>query len=110
MKLFLRLYADCPSTATASIIDAKIRSALSAWSPNAFSRPEQYWKLPEQFGFTYNLSPAKGTSFEAIMRESTAGWSQSETNDGERSAVWNRAADSVFLTFEVTWANLELHA
>lgn len=109
MKLFLRVYAECPSIEAASSIDTKIRNSLSAWSPQLAANIIQYWKIPEQFGFTYNLSPATEPSFEAIVSTVEVGWSLSREHSSERWAIWNRCSNNVFLTAEVAWANLELH-
>ena len=108
MKLFLRLFANCPGSEEATAIDARLRQALGAWDPIPASLPRQYWKNEAQFEFTFSLQPASAKSFISITCQAGNGWAPHDASEPECSAVWNGAPGCSFLAPEVAWANLEL--
>jgi len=108
MQLFLRLFADCESQRAASGLAANLAFALSAFSAEQAAAPRRYWKLPQQFEFTYRLAPPTESTFKEVVARSSSGWSH-ELSGSERSSVWNRAADLSFLVPQVSWAHVELH-
>jgi hypothetical protein len=108
VELFLRLFADCESAEVASEIARRLHVALSQLNPEAFSPPKPYWKLPQLFEFTFTLVPPTEAQFQLLISSPPGGWSHSGS-EAERSSVWNRAQDQVFLLPEVSWANVELH-
>ena len=107
MELFLRLFADCESAAVASGIAARLHTALLQLNPEAFSPPKPYWKLPHLFEFAFTFSPPTEAQFHLLVSSPPGGWSHSASG-AERSSVWNRASDQIFLLPEVSWANVEL--
>jgi hypothetical protein len=108
VALFLRLFANCESARTAADVAARLGLALSKLAAKEFAPPKPYWKVPGLFEFTYTLSPATESSFEAVLSCTSGGWSQS-TSGAERSGVWTRTNDHVLFAPEVAWANVELH-
>jgi hypothetical protein len=108
VKLFLRTFTNCENQETAQTIEARLILALTAFSPEAAARPKPYWKIADQFEFTFVLSPATEVSFQAIISASSGGWQHLEVG-AELSSVWNRKNDHVFLVPEVSWAGIDLH-
>ena len=108
MKLFLRTFADCENQDAAQAISARLRLALSSFSPEAATVPKPYWKIAHQFEFTFVLSPANEASFQAIVSASSGGWNHVEVGR-ELSSVWNRKNDHAFLVPEVSWAEVQLY-
>jgi len=108
VNLFLRLYADCESEEQAQLIAGRVCLALSHFSPSAFAPPKPYWKLVDQYEFTYTLQPPTVQSFGSLIEESSGGWSQ-QVAGVEASAIWRRQGDHILLVPEVSWANVELH-
>jgi hypothetical protein len=102
------LFADCESAEVASGISARLREALLQLNPEAFLPPKPYWKLPHLFEFTFTFSPPTEAQFQLIVSSPSGGWLHS-VSGAERSSVWNRAQDQIFLLPEVSWANVELH-
>jgi len=108
VPLFLRIFADCDSAEFAHGVADRLRLALSAFSPQDASQPQQYWKIHELFEFTFCLSPATEQSFQALISIAAGGWSH-EGSDLDRSSIWNRKLDHVFLVPEVRWAEAQLY-
>jgi len=107
MRLFLRVFANCENAEVAVGIAERLALALSGLSPQQRSSPRAYWKLPHLFEFTYNLFPAAEASFHEVVSLSSGEWHHSSCAT-ERSSVWNRSCDRVFLISEVSWAELQL--
>ena len=107
MNLFIRAYANCGSLEEAKEISDAIRLVLFQFDPVDFSEPKPYWKMPELFEFSFNLSPATETSFLEVIKSCGAGWLHLG-NGKDRSSVWNRVEAYSFLTPSVAWAELVL--
>lgn len=107
MKLFIRAYGNCGSLEEAKGISDAIRLALSQFDPEDLSEPKPYWKMPELFEFSFNLSPATEISFLQLVKSCGEGWLH--LGDGQdRASVWNRVEGCSFLTPSVAWAELAL--
>lgn len=107
MKLFIRAYAICCNVEQAKTISNEIQQALIGFHAVHFSDPAPYWKMPELFEFSYNLSPAIEDSFLAIVKLCDEGWLHMR-DDHDRSSVWNHAEGFSFLTPSIVWAELAL--
>ena len=107
MKLFIRTYATCENLEQAKEISREIQLALADFHPVRFSDPKPYWKVPELFEFSFNLSPATDDSFLEIIKFCEEGWLHMK-GDHDRSSVWNQADDFSFLAPSITWAELAL--
>lgn len=82
-----------------------IEVALVLFDPTSAATPRQSWKLPELFEFTYRLSSQTRNVWDELVAQPSGGWEI--TGDSEdRSAVWNRGDDRVFLVPAVRWAEL----
>jgi hypothetical protein len=103
----MRAYATCGNLEQATGISDEIRQALARFQPEEFSEPKRYWKMPELFEFTFNLSPATEASFLDIVKSCDEGWLHMG-NGQDRSSVWNQVPSLSFLTSSVTWAELAL--
>jgi len=107
LKLFMRVYGNCENREQARDISAGIRQALAKFQLSDRMEPKPYWKIPELFGFTFDLTPATEASFLDIVNLCDAGWLH--LGDGQdRSSIWNRTEGAVFLTPAVSWAELSL--
>lgn len=107
MKLFIRTYAICGNLDRAKEMSNEIQLALADFHPTHFSAPKPYWKMPELFEFSFNLSPATEDSFLEIVKSCDEGWLHMKS-DHDRSSVWNQSEDLIFLAPSVTWAELAL--
>jgi len=103
-SMFLRIYADCVDHEAAALARA-IEAALVHYEPSLVATPKQYWKRPELFEFTYRLSSTCRDVWDEWVVQRPCGWHVVEDSQ-ERSAVWNRGADHVFLVPAVRWAEL----
>lgn len=103
----IRTYATCGSLEQAKGIYNEIQLALADFHPAYFSDPKPYWKRPELFEFSFNLSPATEASFLEIVKSCDEGWLHMK-GDHDRSSVWNRAEGLSFLAPAITWAELAL--
>ena len=106
--MFLRIYANCRDDEAAAIASA-IEVALVLFEPTPAARPRQYWKMPELFEFTYRLSSQTRNIWDELVAQASGGWKVVEDAE-DRSAVWNRGGDRVFLAPAVRWAELAGHA
>jgi len=105
MALILRIFAECGSGERAAGVGSDLAAALAAFRPVASMEPERYWKQPELFEFSFDLSPGTRATFDAVLARAADGWVH--TGDEEhRSSVWNRPPGGVFLLPAVTWAEL----
>ena len=86
-----------------------IESALVLFEPTPAAKPKAYWKMPELFEFTYRLSSETRNIWDELVSEPSGGWKVFGDSD-DRSAVWNRGNDGVFLVPAVRWAELVDHA
>lgn len=102
--MLLRIYANCRDDEAASVARA-IESALVLFNPTAATRPRQYWKMPELFEFKYRLSSSTRNIWDELVSAPSNGWEVFEDPE-DRSAVWNRVDDRVFLAPSVRWAEL----
>jgi hypothetical protein len=102
--MFLRIYANCVDDEAAGL-SAALESALIHYEPRLAAMPKQYWKMPELFEFTYRLSSPHRDIWDELVAQRPSGWHVVDDSE-ERSAVWNRAADQVFLAPAVRWAEL----
>lgn len=102
--MFLRIYADCLDDEVAPLVDA-IETALIHYAPTPASKPRPYWKMPELFEFTYRLSSPTQDIWDELVTQRPEGWSVVDDSE-DRSAVWNRRADLIFLVSAVRWAEL----
>ena len=107
MNLFMRVYGNCENQEQAKDISTGIRRALAKFQLSDRMASKPYWKVPELFEFTYDLTPATQSSFLDIVNLCGIGWLH--MGDGlDRSSVWNRVEGTVFLTPAVSWAELSL--
>jgi len=102
--MFLRIYANCADHEVPSLARV-LESALIHYEPRPVAAPKQYWKMPELFEFTYRLSSPHRDIWDELVAQRPSGWHVVDDSD-ERSAVWNRGADHVFLAPAVRWAEL----
>ena len=107
MKLFIRTYAVCGNLDQAREISNEIQLALADFHPTHYSAPKPYWKMPELFEFSFNLSPATEASFLEIVNFCDKDWLHMGSGQ-DRSSVWNPAEGISFLSPSVTWATLAL--
>ena len=82
-----------------------IEVALVLFEPTPAARPRQYWKMPELFEFTYRLSSQTRNIWDELVVQPSGGWNVFGDSE-DRSAVWNRGDDHVFLAPAVRWAEL----
>lgn len=61
--------------------------------------------MPELFEFTYRLSSQTRSIWDELAAQPSDGW-KTFGNSEDRSAVWNRDNDRVFLASAVRWAEL----
>lgn len=109
MPLFLRVLAVCATPDMAESIHTRMLGALAAWRPAVHAAPKPYWKVADQWEFTFLLAPPDAKALRTLQANSPAGWIETEA-DGEISCVWNRPPDGQFLVAEAVWAELSLHA
>jgi len=102
--MFLRIYADCISDEAPSLALA-IESALIHYEPRPAAAPKEYWKIPELFEFTYRLSSPTRDIWDELVSQRAGGWHIVDDSE-DRSAVWNRGPNHVFLAPAVRWAEL----
>lgn len=102
--MFLRIYANCRDDEAVAMARA-IEAALVLFEPTPAARPMQYWKMPELFEFTYRLSSQTRNIWDELVAQSSGGWTVFGGAE-DRSAVWNRGDDRVFLVTAVRWAEL----
>ena len=102
--MFLRIYVNCRDDEAAAMASA-IESALVLFEPTPAARPRPYWKMPELFEFTYRLSSQTRNIWDELVSEPAGSWKVFEDSE-DRSAVWNRSDDRVFLVPAVRWAEL----
>jgi hypothetical protein len=102
--MFLRIYANCRDDEAAAMASA-IEVALVPFELTQAAVPRQYWKMPELFEFTYRLSSQTRSIWDALVAQSPGGWEVFGDSE-DRSAVWNRSDDRVFLAPAVRWAEL----
>ena len=108
MALLVRLLANCESVEVAIAVSRRVASILARFGGEEASPPKQYWKMPELYELTYELCPATSAAFEEILSYSRGGWHHLP-GESERSSVWNRTGDFVFLVPEVCWAEVQLY-
>ena len=102
--MFLRIFANCVEDEV-SLLSSDIEAALVHFDPQPATPPKQYWKAPGLFEFTYRLSSPTRDIWNELVTDQPSGWHVLDNSD-ERSAVWNRGADHVFLVPAVRWAEL----
>jgi hypothetical protein len=103
----MRAYATCGNLGQTNGISNEIQLALARLHPTHFSDPKPYWKMPEFFEFSFNLSPATEHSFLEIIKSCDGGWLHMR-DDHDRSSVWNRVEGLSLLTPSIAWAELAL--
>jgi hypothetical protein len=108
MRLFLRVYAECPSADVASLLQEQFLAALARWTPAEHREPQQYWKIAQYFEFTFNLYPPTAQAHSAVRSLAGEGWRDTNSSN-ELSSVWNRPSGEAFLAPEVVWAELALN-
>jgi hypothetical protein len=108
MILLLRVFA--PASSPDAVIDTggQLLQALARFAPVPTEPPQQYWKVPEWYEYTFGLSPANESAFDAVLALGADGWSH-VVRDGECSAVWNPGKGPHLLLEEVTWAEVLLN-
>ena len=84
---------------------AAIEVALVLFELTPAAVPRQYWKMPELFEFTYRLSSQTRNIWDELVALPSGGWEVFGDSE-DRSAVWNRGDDRVFLAPAVRWAEL----
>jgi hypothetical protein len=107
-QAFVRVYADCKDDVEASTLARAFELALWLYEPVPTAAPARYCKLPELYGFTYQLSSPTRDIWSELVSE-TDGWLLM-VDEHERSAVWNRVADRKFLVAEAAWAEVQVIA
>jgi hypothetical protein len=105
-RAFLRIYANCDDEREATLLAQTIEAALVRYEPTSRFDPRRYWKMPELFEFTYDLSSPGGDILRELAASDPAAW-QLHGRDGDRSAVWNRSDDRSFLVAATRWAELQ---
>lgn len=103
MRLMLRVFAPATDAANARAVATRLRTALSWFEPREPAPPQRYWKVPEWYEHTFELSPPSVATFDALVARAPGGWMQIEREE-ECDAVWNPGADAEFLLPEVVWA------
>ena len=109
MKLFMRVFAECDSSAAANAIAADILAALSHLDVIISTEPKPYWKIAAYFDFTFIALQADQASLRKIVALCADGWVHSG-DEHERTSVWNKESDASFLAPSVQWASVDLHA
>ncbi len=107
MKLFLRLHAECPSFEAATMLHERLQVELSRWNPEVHAGPQQYWKMPEYYEFTFTLRTPTPQAHNGIRLLAREGWHDMHSEE-ELSSIWNRGCREKFLVPEVVWAELAL--
>ena len=102
--MFLRIYANCRDDEAAAMASA-IELALVLFEPTPTAKPRQYWKMPELFEFTYRVSSQTWDVWDELLAQPSGGLEIAGDSE-DRSAVWNRGDDRVFLAPAVRWAEL----
>ncbi len=100
MHLALQLHADCADEVAANALDARLRLALSPWSPTPARPPARDWKRPQTFTFAYALSPADEAGFRTFVVRSGVRWDLSGDAHTPR-AEWWRDREIRFLAPEI---------
>ncbi len=107
MHLALQLHADCADEAATDALDARLRLALSPWSPTPARPPARDWKRPQIFTFAYALSPADEAGFRTFVVRSGVRWELSGDARSPRAEWWREHEDH-FLAPELHRAELWL--
>ena len=100
MRLALHLYAHCADEVAADALDARLRLALSPWSPTPARPPARYWNQSQTFTFAYTLSPTDEAGFRTFIVRSGVRWELSGDAHAPR-AEWWRDREGCFLAPEV---------
>lgn len=105
MRIILRVFAPAEGPADARAASQRLRAALKAFAPVEACPPTPYWKVPQWYEHTLDLTPAGPATFDAVVAMVANGWTHLE-RDTEFSSVWNPGSGSVFVLPETTWAEL----
>lgn len=106
VRVMLRVFAPAEGPADARRVAKQLRAALAAWLPVESRPPQQYWKVPQWYEHTIELSPPSVATFDAVVALAASGWTHVE-RDLEFDSVWNRGNASHFLLPDVVWAQLQ---
>lgn len=105
-RAFVRLDAKCDDEHEASLLAQSIEAALVRHGPVARFTPKRYWKMAELFEFTYDLSSPGLDILQDLTADDPGAWSLDGLED-DRSAIWNRWGDRIFLIPATRWAHLQ---
>ena len=106
MRTFVNLhvFAEVSSASEAKAIGSKVSDALKCFGEVLVTDVKQYWKIPEYFEFSIELSDSSlsESDCQRVADILSQGW-----NDVGGSLIWNQEADAVLCDPKVRWANLE---
>lgn len=100
MRLALQLHAECADETAADALDARLRQALSPWSPTPARPPARDWKWPRTVTFAYALASGDESGFRTFIVHSGVRWALS--GDAWAPAEeWSRDGEDRLLASEV---------
>jgi hypothetical protein len=106
MRAFVNLhvFAEVSSASEANAIGSRISDTLKCFGDVLVTNVKQYWKIPEYFEFSVELSGASLSESDCprIADILGQGW-----NDIGGNLIWNQESDAFLCDPKVRWANLE---
>lgn len=100
----IHVFAEVSSECEADIIGSRFSDRLSSFGDTQVTGVKQYWKVPEYFEFSVELSAARLSENDCQKVADVLGHGWSETGS---SLIWNPTSDAVLVDPSVKWAHLE---
>ena len=103
--LFLRLFVEVDTEASALEIDRKVISLISKFVSIESQSIQKYWKIPEYYEIFLKLNSLYNLrdTYQEILKILASGWEQHD----EYENIWNPGPGKKFALEEVKWAHLE---
>lgn len=101
-KVFMHLYAEISSSEEAEHLAQKLLTIVQSYAPVTLEKPYPYWKIPEYYGFEFDLAPnnAYQEVFDALVALIPLNGDICSGFPGEW-ATWQQRNDLIFLAEQV---------
>ena len=108
--ILLTLYAEVPDSEEADVLCQNLSASLEKLGRVRAEAPEQYWKIPEYYGFSYWLACGSNalTLFDRLVSLFDPSTVAREPDAFAFSAVWTADDRLPFLDRRVKWAHFEV--
>lgn len=106
----LLIYAEVSDSVEVEALRSRFKTGLEVFGRIKDYPPEQYWKIPEYFGFNFRIHPSPNAlqCFDRMVETFKPGTVVCEPRAFLLEAIWSPSSDVEFLDPRVKWAHFEV--